>query len=76
LPVSPELLDEIDALCPLEDRSSERRVLGLSDGTVRDGLALACRNDGLASLWLAHGFETVFVKQGSGHSKASKLSDV
>jgi len=28
------------------------------------------------SLWLAHGFETVFVKQWSGHSKASMLSDV
>ena len=28
------------------------------------------------ALWLAHGFETVFVKQWSGHSKASMLSDV
>jgi integrase len=31
---------------------------------------------GGCSLWLAHGFETVFVKQWSGHSKASMLSDV
>jgi hypothetical protein len=28
------------------------------------------------SLWLAHRFETVFVKQWSGHSKASLLTDV
>jgi integrase len=54
----------------------------------RKGLELACRNAGIAhygphalrhrrcSLWLAHGFETVFVKQWSGHSKASMLSDV
>jgi hypothetical protein len=28
------------------------------------------------SLWLAHGFETVFVKQWTGDSKASMLSDV
>jgi integrase len=49
---------------------------------------LACRDAGIAdyhphtlrhrrcSLWLVHGFETVFVKQWSGHSKASMLSDV
>jgi|GEM_PF-1652791 integrase len=28
------------------------------------------------SLWLAHGFEPVLVKQWSGHSKASMLHDV
>jgi integrase len=69
--------------------TSERRVLaGLSASAIRDGLALACRDAGLArygphalrhrrcSLWLAHGFETVFVKRWSGHSKASLLTDV
>lgn len=88
LPVPPELLDDLVELCPLEDRSAERRVLGLGAGTIRDGLALACRDAGLArygphalrhrrcSLWLAHGFEPVFVKQWSGHSKASMLHDV
>jgi integrase len=89
LPVPPELLDELAELCPLEDRSIERRVFaGLSASAIRNGLALACRDAGLArygphalrhrrcSLWLAHGFETVFVKQWSGHSKASMLSDV
>jgi integrase len=61
---------------------------GLDAKKIRDGLALACRDAGIAhygphalrhrrcSLWLAHGFETVFVKQWSGHSKASMLSDV
>ncbi len=85
----PELLDELAALCALEDRSADRRVFaGLSASSIRDSLALACRNAGLArygphalrhrrcSLWLAHGFETVFVKQWSGHSKASMLTDV
>jgi integrase len=89
LPVPPELLDEIAALCPLEDRTIGRRVFsGLTEAAIRNGLALACRNAGLArygphalrhrrcSLWLAQGFETVFVKQWSGHSKASLLSDV
>jgi len=89
LPVPEELLEEMAALCPLEERSRERRVLsGLDAWKVRDGLALACRNAKIAhygphalrhrrcSLWLAHGFETVFVKQRSGHSKASLLTDV
>jgi integrase len=87
--VPEELLEEMAALCPLEERSRERRVLsGLDAWKVRDGLALACRNAKIAhygphalrhrrcSLWLAHGFETVFVKQPSGHSKASLLTDV
>jgi hypothetical protein len=83
-----QLLDEIAALCPLEDRTRERRVLGISDGAIRGDIELACRDAGIASyhphqlrhrrcsLWLAHGFEPVFVKQWSGHSKASMLTDV
>jgi integrase len=55
---------------------------------VRDGIELACRLSEIAdyhphtlrhrrcSLWLAHGFEPVLVKQWSGHSKASMLHDV
>ena len=85
----PELLEELAALCPLEDRTRERSVfVGLNDSAIRKGLSLACRDAGIAhygphafrhrrcSLWLAHSFETVFVKQWSGHSKASMLSDV
>jgi integrase/recombinase XerC len=89
LPVPESLLGEIADLVPLEDRTRERPVFaGLSDSAIRKGLTLACRDAGIAhhgphalrhrrcSLWLAHGFETVFVKQWSGHSKASMLSDV
>ncbi len=61
---------------------------GISDGAIRGDIELACRDAGIASyhphqlrhrrcsLWLAHGFEPVFVKQWSGHSKASMLTDV
>jgi integrase len=89
LPVPDELLDEIAPLVPLEDRTRERPVFaGISDSAIRKGLALACRDAGIAdynphtlrhrrcSLWLAHGFESVLVKQWSGHSKASLLTDV
>jgi integrase len=88
LPVPEQLLDEIAALCPLEDRTRERRVLGISDSAIRSSLQLACRDAQIAdyhphtlrhrrcSLWLAHGFEPVLVKQWSGHSKASMLTDV
>ena len=59
----------------------EQRVLRRSHGDAfvpsppraREGKALRHRR---YSLWLALGFETVFVKQWSGHSKASLLSDV
>jgi integrase len=67
----------------------ERPVFsGISAREIRAGLELACRDAGIAhygphalrhrrcSLWLAHGFESVFVKQWSGHSKASMLTDV
>jgi integrase len=89
LPVPEELLAEIAALCPLEDRTRDRPVFaGLRDHEVRKSLTRACRNAKIAhygphalrhrrcSPWLAHGFESVFVKQWSGHSKASMLTDV
>jgi integrase len=88
LPLPGDLLDEIAELCPLEDRTRERPVFGLSDHAIRKGLELACRNAGIAhyaphalrhrrcSLWIAHGFEPVLAKQWSGHSKASMLTDV
>jgi integrase len=63
-------------------RGSHPRAPGLrrlADWQIRDDLELACHDAGIASyhphslrhrrcsLWLAHGFETVFVKQWSGH---------
>ena len=50
LPVPDELLDEMAALCPLEDRTSERRVFGLSDHAIRKGLELACHKGERSSL--------------------------
>jgi integrase len=89
LPVPESLLEEIADLCPLEDRTRERPVFaGLADWQIRGDIELACRDAGIGcyhphqlrhrrcSLWLAHGFGTVFVKQWSGRSKASMLSDV
>jgi integrase len=89
LPVPRELMDELAALCPLEDRHRERRVFpDLSDWNVRQDLELACRDAEIAhywphtlrhrrcSLWLAHGFETMQIKVWSGHSKASLLTDI
>jgi integrase len=89
LPVPAALLEEFAELCPLEDRSRERAVFaGLSNSVIRQDLARACRDAGIAhyhphtlrhrrcSLWLAHGFEPVLVKEWSGHSKASMLHDV
>ena len=89
IPVPPELLDAIDALCPLEDRHRARKVFaGLNDQLVRQDLARACRDAGIPhfhphdlrhrriSLWIAHGFDVVTVSTWSGHSKASMSTDV
>jgi integrase len=76
------------ALCPLEDRTSERRVFGVTDHTVRKGLELACRSAGIAhysphdlrhrraSLWVAERFDPNTVKEWCGHSRASMTLDV
>ena len=90
LPVPHELVDEIAALCPLEDRTRERPVfVGIGDREIRADLELACRDAGIAhyhphalrhrrcSLWIAgHRLDPVNVKRWSGHSKASMLTDV
>jgi integrase len=86
--VPDELLDEMTELCPLEDRTSERRVFGVTDHAIRKGLELACRDAGIAhysphdlrhrrtSLWIAHGFDPITVKEWCGHSRASMTLDV
>ncbi|HSB38521.1 MAG TPA: site-specific integrase [Gaiellaceae bacterium] len=73
-----DLLDEIAALRSLEDRPRERPVFsGVGSRDIRAGLELGCRDAKVAhygphalrhqrcSLWLAHDFEPVFVKQWS-----------
>jgi integrase len=89
LPVPVELLEEIEALCPFEDRTRERAVFaGVNAREIRGGLDLACRNAKIAhysphdlrhrrtSLWLAHGFDPITVKEWCGHSRASMTLDV
>lgn len=89
LPVPDVLLEEIAALCPLEDRTRERPVFsGVNARETRGGLELACRNAKIAhysphdlrhrrtSLWLAHGFDPITVKEWCGHSRALMTLDV
>jgi integrase len=89
LAVPDELLDEIAALVPLEDRHPDRLVFPrLTKAAVRDGLYRACRNAQIAaysphdlrhrrvSLWVAQGFDPVAVKTWAGHSRTSMTLDV
>jgi integrase len=87
--VPDELLDEIEALVPLEDRSRERRVFpGLHDYKVRQMMERACVLAGTVvysphdlrhrrvSLWVANGIDPTTVKTWTGHSRASMSLDV
>jgi integrase len=87
LSVPDELLAEIDALVPLEDRHHARLVFPkLTKAAVRDGLYLACRNAGIAahsphdlrhrrvSLWVA--LDPVAIKTWAGHARTSMTLDV
>jgi integrase len=89
LAVPDELLDELEALVPLEDRHQDRRVFaGLTVAAVRDGLYLACRNAKIAaysphdlrhrriSLWVAQGFDPVAIRTWAGHARTSMTLDV
>jgi integrase len=70
LPVPAELMDELDALVPLEDRHADRLVWpNVSDSNVRYYMSCACRDAGIAhyhphdlrdrriSLWIAQGID-------------------
>jgi hypothetical protein len=74
---------------PATELARERLVFsGLGTQEIRKGLALACRNAKIAhysphdlrhrrtSLWLAHGFDPITVKEWCGHSRASMTLDV
>jgi site-specific recombinase XerC len=91
LPIPDELLDEIAALCPQEDRTADRRVFPtLTHDRVRYDLSRACVDAGVAarahgphdlrhrriSLWLRHGFDPVTVAGWAGHARASMSLDV
>jgi integrase len=88
LPVPDKLMDEIDALVPLEDRHATRPVFNFTESQLRGAIERACKVAGIAhyhphdlrhrriSLWVAHGFDPVAVKTWAGHSRASMSLDV
>jgi integrase len=89
VPVPGELLDAVADLCPLEDRTRERRVFPkVTDSIVRHDVERACRDAGIAhyhphdlrhrrvSLWTLHGIDAITVKTWAGHAKASMSLDV
>jgi integrase len=88
LPVPEQLLDQVDALVPLEDRHPDRRVFPFEYNAVRSSLASGCTLAGVPyfsphdlrhrriSLWFAHGVDVVQIRAWSGHANASITSDV
>ncbi len=87
LAVPGELIAQIDALQPVEDRRADRPVFAPTKAAVRDGLYRACRDARIAaysphdlrhrriSLWVSQGFDPVAVKTWSGHSRTSMTLD-
>lgn len=88
VPIPPELLEEIEASIPAEDRSTHRRVLPLKSGIVYSDLVKACTDAGVIeygthalrhrriSLWLRHGIDPVQVARWAGHARSSLSLDV
>lgn len=88
LRVPDQLLDELEHLCPLEDRHRDRRVFeNVHDWQIRQHLTTACKLAGAAhysphdlrhrriSLWFACGIDAVTVKTWAGHARASMSLD-
>lgn len=84
VPVPEQLLQEIDALLPLEDRRADRKVLAIASNLAYDDLQRASKLAGAPrygthvlrhrriSLWLRHGIDPVQVARWSGHAKPSE----
>jgi integrase len=83
------LMDAIEATCPLEDRTAERKVfMGLKEDTGRRIMARACRDGRIphfspknlrerrASIWHHGGLPAKVLAERLGHSKASMSLDV
>lgn len=83
------LMSAIEATCPLEDRTAERRVfLGLQERAARKAMAVACRNAGIphfspkdlrhrrASIWHHGGLPARVLAERLGHSRPSMSLDV
>jgi integrase len=83
------LMDAIEATCPLEDRTAERKVFqGLKDDTGRKVMARACTlgkiphftpknlRERRASIWHHGGLPAKTLAERLGHAKASMSLDV
>jgi integrase len=75
------VMEAIEATCPLEDRTAERRVFaGLEERTARKAMAIACKNAGIphfspkalrhrrASIWHHDGVVARVLGERLGHS--------
>jgi integrase len=86
--VPPELMAYICDLCPLEDRTHNRRVFRVERGAVANAMARACRNAGIpvysphdlrhryASRRVQLGDQVTLVQRDLGHARASMTLDV
>jgi integrase len=82
------LLDELELLCPLEDRVRERRIFSVGVHEVQKRLKWACTVSGVAaftphdlrhrrlSLWHAQGVPMRVIQDRAGHSDLSTTQDV
>jgi integrase len=82
-------MGEIAAICPLEDRTAERRVfVGYERNAARNAVARACLNAGIPhfhpddfrhrriSLWHQQGIPVKQLAERVGHARASMTLDV
>jgi integrase len=83
------LVDELGATCPLEDRTTERRVfLGFNADSAKNVMARACKAAGIPhfhphdlrhrrlSLWHGQGLPAKQLAERAGHARASMSLDV
>lgn len=88
VPIPGELLADIEALLPAEDRSTHRQIIGVASTIVYKDLVKACTDAGVIeygthalrhrriSLWLRHGIDPVQVARWAGHARSSLSLDV
>jgi integrase len=87
--VPPPLMDELQELLPLEDRTAERRVFaGLSESSVKAAMWRACKQAEITayhphdlrrrrlSLWHGQGVPARVLAERAGHTHASMSLDI
>jgi integrase len=83
------LVQAVDATCPLEDRTPERRVFpGITEASFYQAMTRACRNAGTShyhphdlrdtriTIWHHSGVPAAALAERAGHAKASMSLDV